>query len=120
MGSPQTTHAKTDAARAENAHWRRMALDRDKDDVKPRSSQFATPPRSSPERTVSRQSSRGSSFDMGPPHIPMGPEPRELLAEVAGDPDASWAVATAEAKDGNVEAARRENMAWRLRNLRTD
>jgi len=116
----QKTHAKTDAARAENAHWRRMAIDRDKDGFTPRSPQISSPPPHSPEASVSRQSSRGSSFDMGPPHIPLGPEPRELLAEIAADPDASWAVATAEAKEGNVEAARRENMAWRLMNLRTD
>lgn len=86
--------ASTDAARAENAAWRRMALP------------GYQPPAEAPkaEEPVERLESA----------IPTS----GLLKELEGAETAeAWAVATTEAKGGSIEAARRENIAWRLQHM---
>eukprot|EP00929_Paragymnodinium_shiwhaense_P080472 TRINITY_DN41977_c0_g1_i1.p1 TRINITY_DN41977_c0_g1~~TRINITY_DN41977_c0_g1_i1.p1 ORF type:complete len:771 (-),score=237.07 TRINITY_DN41977_c0_g1_i1:665-2977(-) len=50
---------------------------------------------------------------------PFSPEDAEatslgLVQEVKKDPNNTWTVSTAEAKDGSVDAIRKENMAWRM------
>mmetsp|Transcript_39965 Transcript_39965/g.95378 ORF Transcript_39965/g.95378 Transcript_39965/m.95378 type:complete len:798 (+) Transcript_39965:103-2496(+) len=59
------------------------------------------PPSQTPSQQPSRPSSQSSHDDL---------DKKEEL-------QATWAVATAEAKDGDIEAARRENRAWRLMNM---
>eukprot|EP00930_Biecheleria_cincta_P053993 TRINITY_DN3984_c0_g2_i1.p1 TRINITY_DN3984_c0_g2~~TRINITY_DN3984_c0_g2_i1.p1 ORF type:complete len:651 (+),score=95.41 TRINITY_DN3984_c0_g2_i1:75-2027(+) len=88
--------ASIDAARAENAAWRRMAMP------------GYEPPAEVPkvEEPVERLESA----------IPTS----ELLKELGATEVAeAWAVATTEAKDGGIEAARRENMAWRLQHIQS-
>eukprot|EP00929_Paragymnodinium_shiwhaense_P070218 TRINITY_DN35549_c0_g1_i1.p1 TRINITY_DN35549_c0_g1~~TRINITY_DN35549_c0_g1_i1.p1 ORF type:complete len:690 (+),score=85.50 TRINITY_DN35549_c0_g1_i1:107-2071(+) len=83
------------AARAENQAWRKMAIEQMRGTYQP-----PEPPEQSPIVETLEESRCV----------------HELIAEVkdSGVQD-SWAVATKEAKDGGVEAARRENLAWRMR-----
>ncbi|CAE8611651.1 unnamed protein product [Polarella glacialis] len=85
-----------DAARAENAAWRRMALPgyQPPDEVEV------------PEEPAELET------------LETGALAKDLIAETAaGGASEAWAVATAEAKEGSIEAARRENMAWRMQNM---
>uniref|UniRef100_A0A7S4T9W5 Alpha/beta hydrolase fold-3 domain-containing protein n=1 Tax=Alexandrium monilatum TaxID=311494 RepID=A0A7S4T9W5_9DINO len=85
-----------EAARAENVTWRRMALPSYK--PPPEVLRSAAPP---PE-----------TLDSGRPT-------KDLIAEVLATGEAeAWAVATTEAKEGTIDAARRENLAWRMRNVK--
>ncbi|CAK0905567.1 unnamed protein product [Prorocentrum cordatum] len=84
---------RVEAARAENAMWRRAAM--------------AGGVQESPCRTPPDGQKEG---------LEDGQRPDELMAEVKLNPLEAWAVSTKEAKDGGIEAARRENMAWRLQN----
>eukprot|EP00434_Breviolum_minutum_P018566 symbB.v1.2.016376.t1/scaffold1244.1/size129415/3 len=62
-----------------------------------------------PSRSNSKQPSPSGSPRQGDENVEM--TPKELSPQAL---TAAWQVATAEAKDGGVEAARRENRAWRL------
>eukprot|EP00746_Dinoflagellata_sp_MGD_P005226 gnl/MRDRNA2_/MRDRNA2_110127_c0_seq1.p1 gnl/MRDRNA2_/MRDRNA2_110127_c0~~gnl/MRDRNA2_/MRDRNA2_110127_c0_seq1.p1 ORF type:complete len:779 (+),score=154.02 gnl/MRDRNA2_/MRDRNA2_110127_c0_seq1:37-2337(+) len=81
-----------EAARAENAAWRTWARD-------------GGEPPSTPKAGHHNHDNKENSVCA---------KPETILEALGENKTAAWAVATAEAKQGDVEAARRENMAWRL------
>lgn len=90
---------KDEAARAENRAWRTMAMRRE--DVR---ADVVAPL----DRSRKPQTSIAPSLTA--PRSPAA----DILESIGRDTHAAWAVATAEAKSGDFEAVRRENMAWRL------
>lgn len=82
------------AARATNAAWRSMAMG------------YEPPPRAA------------APVDSGAAMDP-GPDAEVLMREIAADPTRLWALSTKEAKEGSFEAARRENISWRMQHKRS-
>jgi len=92
--------SRVEAARRENAAWRRMAM-----------GTYQPPPTPEKvEQTVEEFKEEVQNL------LPAD----ELVAQVAGNENETWAASTIEAKDGGIEAARRENMAFRMQHMRRE
>jgi len=116
-----------DAARRENAAWRLWHRQRTKGEAagpEPSEENPKSPGKKhtlevglpvSGSRPPSRPPSRGG---LSPHESPAADANASDVKEGSSDDLKSvWAVATAEAKDGDIEAARRENRAWRMMNM---
>ena len=129
------------AARRENAAWRQWHRQRARGEVPndapgaeshPAESQLDKSKAMSPKKLLletgplpvpgsKAPSSRGEITPRDDP-LPDVQDAKDVLKEVPDAADreelkAQWAVATVEAKDGDMDAARRENRAWRMMNM---
>mmetsp|Transcript_17330 Transcript_17330/g.39292 ORF Transcript_17330/g.39292 Transcript_17330/m.39292 type:complete len:391 (+) Transcript_17330:1-1173(+) len=98
----------TEAARCENASWRRwyLSVACNSAEVSPAGSVRAP----SPPESVVAVSPRILPKE---PSVDMTIEVEGILRKSGEEVASAWAMATAEAKDGSVDASRRENLAWR-------
>eukprot|EP00439_Symbiodinium_sp_Y106_P079257 s723_g17.t4 len=131
------------AARRENAAWRqwhrqrkrgespeeppacrRPSEDDSKDRLSPKKLLLETAPLPAPNSSRPPSRAPSSRGNLTPREIPIADlvEPNSPAKDTRdkndnGELKKEWAVATAEAKDGDMDAARRENRAWRLMNM---
>lgn len=110
-----------DAARKENAawrHWHRQQLRaaagehiEDDDALSPQTTGHGVPMSSKESGCSETSSTSPTSFPAVPDAI------QEVISDIASQDSATaWQLAAAQAKEGDFEAVRRENLAWRIWN----
>jgi len=105
-----TGSEKLEAARRENAAWRMWYMEHESGECSNKHFVESDVP---DHRVISTDSALSASNISEAPPQALSKETAIVMGEAGSDLPTAWSIATAEAKDGDIEAIRRENMAWR-------